>query len=61
MTQDTRQTLERIIAYCGEKWAEADQAASGAVPPPEHLAGEKKAYNDVFQFARTLLADVSHP
>jgi hypothetical protein len=55
VTADARQMLERIIAYCGEKWAEADQASAGAVPSPEHLDGEKKAYNDVFHFARKLL------
>ena len=54
MSDDARQTLEKIIAYCSEKWAETDKAAAGAVPPPEHLNGEKKAYNDLFYFARKL-------
>lgn len=58
MTQDTRQTLEKIIAYCGEKWTEADKAAAGAVPPPERLSGEQKAYNDLFHFARKLLDEL---
>jgi hypothetical protein len=48
--------FEQVIAYCSQKWAVADQAAAGAVPPP-HLTGEKKAYNDVFHYARTLLAE----
>jgi hypothetical protein len=58
MPTDARQTLEQIMAYCSDKWAEADLAAGGAVPPPDHLTGEKKAYNDVFHYARTLLGEL---
>ena len=55
MTQDVRQTLERIISFCNAKWTEAHEAADGAVPPPETLTAEKHAYNEVYQFVRTLL------
>ena len=55
VTQDARQVLEKIIACCSRQWGEADKAAGGAVPPPEHVTAQKKAYNDVFQYARTLL------
>ena len=58
MTLSARQTLENIIAYCSDRWLEADKAVAGAVPPLERLTGEKKAYNDVFQFARKALDEL---
>lgn len=57
MTLDARQLLEKIIAHCSEQWSEADRAAAGAIPPPERLTGRKEVYNDVFHFARRLLAE----
>ena len=58
MPSDARPPLEKIAAYCSEQWVAADKAAGGAVPPPDHLTGEKKAYNDVFHYARTLLDEM---
>ena len=58
MPHDARQALVKIIAYCNQKWTEADQAAGGAVPPPDMLTGEKNAYNDLFHCARTLLDEL---
>ena len=58
MTQDVRQTLERISSFCSGKWTEAHQAAAGAVPPPDTLTAEKHAYNEVYQFVRTLLDEL---
>ena len=55
MTDDTRQLLQQILDYCNKKWAEADQASAGAWPTPEMLIGQKKAYNEVVQFVRSLL------
>ena len=44
-----------MLEFCDQKWAEADNASSGTWPPPDMLSGEKKAYNAVFQYVRTLI------
>jgi hypothetical protein len=55
MTDDARQSLEKIISYCSGKWQEADQPPSSDWPPPDMLTAKKMAYNDVLHFARSLL------
>jgi hypothetical protein len=55
MTDDARQSLEKIISYCNGKWLEANQAPASAWPTPDMLTAKKMAYNDVLQYARTLL------
>jgi hypothetical protein len=52
MTQDPRQMIEQVIAYCSQKWTAAYQGPAGAVSPPDELTGEKNAYKDVFHYAR---------
>ena len=59
MADDARAALEKVLDYCSRKWLEADQAAAGAIPPPDMLTGEKKAYNEVFHYIRVLLDDSS--
>jgi hypothetical protein len=59
MTDDARAALQRVLDHCSRKWLEADQAAAGAIPPPDMQIGEKKAYNELFHYIRALLDDPS--
>jgi hypothetical protein len=55
MSPDAILTLEKIIDFCHEKWAEADEAPPSDWPTPEMRTGKKMALNDVLQLARRLL------
>ena len=59
MTDDVRQALQKVLDFFNEKWTEADKTSAGAWPPPDMLSGQKKAYNEVFQYIRTLLGEAS--
>jgi hypothetical protein len=57
MTHDAK-TLQHIMDYCDRKWAEANEAPASDFPTPDMLTGKKMAYNDVLQYARTLLDEL---
>jgi hypothetical protein len=59
MTQDAHPILEQIIAYCNDKWVEADKALPTPYETPDMKTGSKIAYNNVLQYARALLAECS--
>ncbi len=56
---DDKQTIQKIIDYCSDKWVEADQPRGSTWPTPEIRIGRKMAYNDVLQFARKLISETS--
>ena len=58
MTYDPA-TLKHIIDYCQNQSQEADQPPSSPWLLPDVLTGKKLAYNDVLQYARTILGDAS--
>ena len=51
--------IEDIIAYCNDRWIEADRASPSRFPTAEMLTGKKVAYNDVLQYARTILEEMT--
>ena len=55
MSPDAILSLEKIIGFCHEKWAEADKPPASGFPTPDMLTGKKMAFNEVLQHARTLL------
>lgn len=55
MNDESRKLLEKIIAYCDDRWVVANKAAEAAYPTPDTQLGKKMAYNDVMHFARSLL------
>lgn len=57
MTPEAILALQRVIDYCHEQWEEADRPVTSGWPTPDMQTGKTMAYNDVLQFARTLLAD----
>ena len=58
MTGDGRQALRQVLDFCNQKWTEADQASAGTWPTPDMLTDRKQAYNEFFQYVRTLLDEV---
>jgi hypothetical protein len=58
MTPEVILTLEKLMDYCHEKWAEADKPQASSFPTADMQTGRKMAYNDVLQYARTLLAEL---
>jgi hypothetical protein len=59
MTRDIRHAMEQIIAFCNDKWIEADRASPSRFPTADTLTGKKMAYNDVLQYARTVLEEMT--
>jgi hypothetical protein len=58
MKTDVILAVERLMDYCNDRWVEADRPSATAFPTVDMLTGKKMAYNDVMQFARTLLSDL---
>jgi hypothetical protein len=61
MTDNERQLLERIIAYCDARWVEADKASDAPYPTPDTQLGKKMAYSDLMHYARSLLSESEPP
>jgi hypothetical protein len=59
MTEDRRQALQQVLDFCNAKWTDADKSISGVSPAPDILIGQKQAYNEVFQFVRTLVREAT--
>jgi hypothetical protein len=59
MTHYAHQALNEIIDFCSEKWGEADHQPASPFQTRDMLTGKKMAYNEVLQFARKLLSEVS--
>jgi hypothetical protein len=59
MTDEFRRAMEQIIAFCNDKWIEADRASPSRFPTADMLAGKKVAYNDVLQYARSVVETVT--
>jgi hypothetical protein len=59
MADDVRQALQKVLDHCNEKWTDADKASASAWPPPDMLTGQKKAYNELFQYVRALFDEAS--
>jgi hypothetical protein len=58
MTNDVRLTLQKVIAYCDEKWVKArDEQAAAPAQDIDLQTGKKMAYNDLLQYARKLLSE----
>jgi hypothetical protein len=55
MNPDAIPTLEKIIDFCHQKWAEADKHPVSDWPTPDMQTGKKMAFNEVLQFARKML------
>jgi hypothetical protein len=60
MTTDVILVLQNLMDYCNDRWAEADRPTNATFPTPDMLTGKKMAYNDVLQFARRLLGELSN-
>jgi hypothetical protein len=58
MSPDATLTLEKIMNFCHEKWAEADKSPAADFPTPDMLTGKKMAFNEVLQYARKLLGNL---
>ncbi len=56
---DDKHKIQKIIDFCNDKWAEANQPQTSTWPTPDMQTGRKMAYNDVLQFARTLFTESS--
>jgi hypothetical protein len=50
--------IEQIIAYCNDRWIEADRASPSRFPTAEMLTEKRMAYNDVLQYARIVLEEM---
>lgn len=50
-------TLRHIIEYCQAQWEKADGAPPSEWPTLDMQIGRKMAFNNVLQYARTLLAE----
>jgi hypothetical protein len=57
MTDEHHQAIEQIIAFCNNKWLEADRASPSGFPTADMLTGKKMAYNDVLQYARSVVEE----
>ena len=57
MSPDAILTIEKILDFCHQKWAEADQPPASDFPTSDMLTGKKMAYNDVRRFARKLVGE----
>ena len=57
MTPESILTLQKVMDYCHGQWGEADRPVTSGWPTPDMQTGQKMAYNDVLQFARTLLGN----
>jgi hypothetical protein len=52
---DARRAVQKIVDSCSDGWREADPATG---PTDDMKAGQKRAYNAVFHFARALLDEL---
>ena len=59
MTQYAHQALKAVIEFCSDKWMEADQPPKSGWPTSDMLTGKKMAFNEVLQFARKLMNEIS--
>jgi hypothetical protein len=50
-------TLQQIMDFCHDRWAEADKAPASDWPTPDMQTGKKMAFNEVLQYARRLLSE----
>ena len=55
MTPDAIVALQKLIDYCHKQWDDANRPITSDFPTPDMQTGRKMAYNDVLQYARTLL------
>jgi hypothetical protein len=57
MTPEAILALQQIMEHCHAKWEDANRPTKAPWPTPDMLTGKKMAYNDVLQYARTLLGE----
>ncbi len=55
MSPDAILLLEKILDFCHEQWAAADEPPPSDWPTPDMRIGQKMAFNEVLQFVRALL------
>lgn len=61
MTQDARQLLDQVLAFCDSKWVEAHEAPTTGWMTAEMQTARKIAYNDVKHFVAKLLDGTPSP
>jgi hypothetical protein len=61
MTPEEILTLQKIQDFCHAGWQKAADEPASRFPTADMLTGKKMAFNEVLQFARSLLADAASP